>query len=433
MDSNTAPAYAPKRLLIVARRFPYNHGEVAAEAYLETEIAFLAPYFDEVLAVGTEAAATDEPTCRLPKNVVPLALGCGCARKDKVRLTLAGMRMSARPDGRAAACLATDPVETPGQFAFRGYFYARAREKYDALVKRLDVEKFTPTHVYSFWLYDTALVASWIKDEMGCSGAVSRAHRYDLYREQNKLGYLPFRSYLFDRLDRVLPCSENGHDYLGDTWKIPSAKVAVSHLGTRDLPDKSSESRQGPFKIVSCSRVVDTKRVGLIADALKILDARGVPVEWTHYGAGPCLRDVVRTCSTFSKVRATFAGALPNAEILGRYAANHYDLFVNVSTVEGLPLSIMEACGCGMPVLATDVGGTSEIVADGVNGALLPADCTAEAVADAIAAFVEAPAERLLGMRAASRDVWEREFTVRGNVAGLVGHMRANDGLRAAS
>lgn len=48
------------------------------------------------------------------------------------------------------------------------------------------------------------------------------------------------------------------------------------------------------------------------------------------------------------------------------------DLFVLPSLNEGLPLSVMEAMAAGIPVIATDAGGTSEIVRDGVTGLLIP-------------------------------------------------------------
>lgn len=404
------------RLVILARRFPFNRGEVAAESYLETEIDYLASYFDEVIAVGTEAPRDDQPTCTLPGNVTALSLGCGNTMLDKGRMAIEGMLYPFGTPFEVKAALESDPVKGLGKKVFRGYFEARAKRKFDALCRELDAIDFSPTHVYSFWLYDTALVASWLSKKYLCVRTVARAHRYDLYANRNRAQYLPFRRYLLESLDKVLPCSKDGKSYIDSNWPGFEGKVSTLYLGTRSLPDKSYERFERRLSLVSCSRVVDVKRVSLIARAVSLLDARGMAVDWVHYGDGPLVDEAREICSNLERSTARFAGNLPNSNLLEEYEARHFDLFVNASYSEGLPLSIMEACGFGIPVLATDVGGTHEIVEDGKNGFLLSRECGAEGIAKAIECFDALSDIEKISMRREARAVWERGFQTKKNV-----------------
>ena len=81
------------------------------------------------------------------------------------------------------------------------------------------------------------------------------------------------------------------------------------------------------------------------------------------------------------------------------------DIYVQPSYAEGISLTMLEACSCALPVVATAVGGNPEIVLQGQTGTLVPAR-DARALASAILAQWEAPeASRSMGQSARRRVV----------------------------
>ncbi|HET6757191.1 MAG TPA: TIGR03088 family PEP-CTERM/XrtA system glycosyltransferase [Burkholderiales bacterium] len=92
------------------------------------------------------------------------------------------------------------------------------------------------------------------------------------------------------------------------------------------------------------------------------------------------------------------------------------DVFVLPSLAEGVSNTILEAMACGLPVIATDVGGNPELVQDGVTGRLIPRRDLG-ALSQAIGFYLAHPAERLEQGRAARRVV-ENHFSLGAMVGG---------------
>lgn len=105
------------------------------------------------------------------------------------------------------------------------------------------------------------------------------------------------------------------------------------------------------------------------------------------------------------------------------YKEKSVDLFVNLSTTEGgAPVSIQEATSCGIPIIATNVGGNPEIVSER-NGILLDQNPTPDEVAQALLKICDNP-EMASKMRKESRRVWEESYNAEVNFRAFAQRLR---------
>lgn len=387
-------------LVLLDRKFPYRTGE----SFLENEINEIAQHFDRVLIYPSDPLRGEEPTRGIASPNVEVKVTNGTKTFKQA----------------ASAMRVFENLSSSSEKGIRKLFDAYCLAEARTLKKRIasDLErehigKNDTVYVYSYWLYTTAIAACMLKSYFCSRGvtcvAFSRGHGFDVYEERRPLSFLPQRKRLLSELDHVYVCSEDGVRYLHDKYPAYSEKVSASYLGTYDH-GLSVPSNSGRFRIVSCSRVIGLKRVDLIARALELLEDSGLCLEWTHLGGGEKFDELCAVAAPLSWMRVDLCGAVPNSAVYEYYRNRGGDLFVNVSESEGLPVSIMEAISFGIPVVATAVGGTPEIVIDGVSGTLLDKDCTPEELATAIYSYATMCSCDLTILRESTRKLWEERY-----------------------
>lgn len=123
-------------------------------------------------------------------------------------------------------------------------------------------------------------------------------------------------------------------------------------------------------------------------------------------GDGPERASVERLAASEGLQRVHFTGDVPDARPL--FAG--FDVVVSASDAEGLPNVILEAASSGLPVVATDAGGTNEIITDGESGILVPVGDVAGLTAGLVRVLEDPHLGQRLG--AAGRDHVERTFGI---------------------
>lgn len=265
---------------------------------------------------------------------------------------------------------------------------------------------------YSYWCDERALAVSLLKQKKFSTG-ISRAHGWDIYSERNPENYLPFRPWLLKNLDILVCISENGKKYLEQKYgQLGKDKTEIHRLGSSRLNKIPTKQGDQPFILLSIAYAVPLKRLGKIIEALNF--SQNEKIKWIHLGGGPEIDNLIQLNKRLNEnklnIQTEFWGNVSHEHILNFLENNYVDLFVNVSETEGLPVSIMEAMSAQIPCIATDVGGSGEIV-NSSNGYLVPVGISNESLWKLIQNHYNLGHEQYVQMRNQAYGTWKEKYS----------------------
>lgn len=401
------------KLIMITNYFPY--GSDTGEMYLRNEIFTTCHMFDQVIVFACDAEAGDVVfSDNLPKNVQFFPLG---ACYSKLTCLLPNNYLKEDPE-----ILKEREDNSLIKNAFLNYLLNKTEYRINkinglGILKKNNDDRVV---IYSYRLFDLAMIGIYIKENYYNNAiVVSRAHRYDLYEDRNKLRYLPCRKYLISHLDMIYPCSLDGERYLKSRYESYEQKVQCSYLGTNDY-GISIKEKDDKFQIISCSNVIPVKRVEKIAEVVYELSKK-VGIKWTHIGTGSELDGIKKKYNKeISAGIMLFCGKLEHDQVIKLYKQNYYDLFINLSDSEGIPQAIMEAMSFGIPTVATNVGGNSEIVRNDYSGYIVNEKESVQSIVNIIENHINKDIDSVNAMRRNSRSRWEDFFDAEKNAKRFV-------------
>ena len=175
-----------------------------------------------------------------------------------------------------------------------------------------------------------------------------------------------------------------------------SEKVVKVHLGVDvKVLKKETSNVCDSFTIITPAELTTRKGHIFALEASKRLVDMGITsFRWFFYGSGPLLNILKNKVKDLNLCdNCFFLGNLDHHLLLKKYEDNKVNAVVisSISTdvPEGIPVSLMEAMSYGIPVIASDCGGTKELV-DGKSGILVN-EKDSEAIANAIFKLLENP------------------------------------------
>jgi L-malate glycosyltransferase len=249
------------------------------------------------------------------------------------------------------------------QYAWQSYKYSRKLAK----EKSYDLS-------HSFFSVPCGFVSMLLKWEFGIPYIVSlRGSDVPGYSERFGLIYkviTPIIKFIWKNAYFVISNSDGLRQLAFQA--APGKEIGIIHNGIdieEFFPDHS-KTDPNHFNIICVSRVTPRKGIRFLVQAFKILEARYAHIRMIIAGDGnekKSLEQLVRGLGLEDKI--VFLGAVPHEKVVEYYQKSN--VFVLPSLNEGMSNTMLEALACGLPMVATDTGGTKELITDRKNGLIV--------------------------------------------------------------
>lgn len=143
-----------------------------------------------------------------------------------------------------------------------------------------------------------------------------------------------------------------------------------------------------PFRILTVGRLSPQKRMDILLEAVAMLKTQNpsCPVQLWIVGDGPLRTKLEEQAKALGIAADVSFFGWQNQENLRNFYSSA-DIFVLSSAYEGMPLVLLEAMAAGLPVVASKVSGTEEVIRHGENGFLVPT-CNSRILSEKITTLI---------------------------------------------
>lgn len=185
---------------------------------------------------------------------------------------------------------------------------------------------------------------------------------------------------------RVVVFSEDQKTLVQTKYGVLESNIAIipNGVGEEFFSKEACTRPHDPVRLLYVGRLDAQKRVDRIIDAMKLLT---LPAHLTIVGDGELRGELEERVRSFGLENVSFVGRKGGEALIAEYCST--DILLSSSDREGMSLVMLEAMASGLPIIATDVIGTRELL-DGVG--ILVQEPYAQNLAEAIDELVGAPA-----------------------------------------
>jgi colanic acid/amylovoran biosynthesis glycosyltransferase len=270
-------------------------------------------------------------------------------------------------------------------------------------------------HIHAHYATHPTLVAWIIYHLTGIRYSLT-VHAHDIFVEK---AMLPTK---LNDAKFIIPISQFNRQYLAHevgSWVRNKSHVIHCGILPRDYPPRKTPSWQDqPFEIITIGSLQPYKGQKYLIEACAMLLSQNIPFRCRIIGGGELqtqLEQQIQSLDLESNV--VLLGPQPQDEVARLLRTAHCYVQPSIITtsgkMEGIPVSLMEALACSLPVVATQLSGIPELIRPGDTGTLVPPE-DPSALVTALVAVYENP-EEAHRMAKAGRDLVLQEFDLTKN------------------
>ena len=390
-----------RTLYLFTNQFPYKGGE----PFLETEIVYLSKAFEKVIIFPLTGQGSEK--LPMPPNVEVIDFETNSPVYLKKLLIKHGWII--------VKWFVLEFIKSPHRFKYITQFnwnFKRLVGLLNAavgLTKELSksglIENKESLIFYTYWFNEWASILA-LANELGLNQKfVSRVHLYDFEEEFYARKYLPFRRTEMKYPEKIFAISDYAVNYLKKQFPKYTDKFFTSKLGVEDI-GLNPVKENSYYSIVSCSSLTWYKRPFKLVE---LMSQMKLPIKWYHFGDGD-MRDVFleKTKHLPNNIEFIWKGQVSNTTVTNFYKDYPVDILVNVSSFEGIPVSLMEAISFGIPILGCNICGQPEII-NQQTGLLLEQEFNAQSAAKTLDDFLINNSRNQL-FRQKIKEFWQENF-----------------------
>lgn len=274
-------------------------------------------------------------------------------------------------------------------------------------------QKFPLNQLSCYWTYPEGFAASIVKRDLKIPLTIRpRGSDINFF-----IKYFPFRiliKFCLRMADVIIPvCNDLGKNIVNleiDPNKVRCVPFGVDTQRFKKIDKNSCREKVGipfeKFAILFIGNLLEVKGINYLIESLKIIEQKKIKnIELNIIGSGPLKEKYLSAARQFGECAIKLRGEIPHDDI--PLWMNASDLFCLPSISEGYPNVLMEALACGLPVIASRVGGIPEIINSEDIGILVPPRDPVM-LAEAIISAMERKWETRLLIERGKENCWQK-------------------------